>query len=122
MAYKELLLHPRWQRKRLQVLDRDNFRCRVCGNEEENLQVHHIIYQSNIPWDTDTKYLITLCQTCHEREESMKDFDYYSLLCNSGITRLQFSKMVIEVDKYFSKIENQDVNSFDDFLTHINHG
>jgi len=122
MAYKELLLHPKWQRKRTEVLTRDDFRCRVCGNEEENLHVHHIIYQSNIPWQTDTKYLITLCKTCHETEESMKDFDYYSLLSNSGITRLQFTKMAIEVDKYFSKIENQDVNSFDDFLNHINNG
>ena len=43
MKYKEQLLDPKWERKRLIILKRDKCRCTNC-NLELDLQVHHIYY------------------------------------------------------------------------------
>lgn len=64
--YKEKLTDPRWQKKRLKVLQRDDWSCRYCQSKEKSLHVHHLKYQNN-PWDIDDKYLITLCGECHEK-------------------------------------------------------
>jgi len=68
MTYSQKLKDPRWQKKRLEILNRDNFSCRHCGDNESTLHVHHISYQGD-PWETDNKMLITLCESCHEQEE-----------------------------------------------------
>ena len=38
-AYMDKLRDPRWQRKRLQVLERDGWKCRSCGSMGETLHV-----------------------------------------------------------------------------------
>jgi 5-methylcytosine-specific restriction endonuclease McrA len=72
VSYAEMLLTERWKQKRKGILDRDNRTCRNCGCKQ-NLQVHHRQYHSDIktglkrePWDYNNKYLITLCDSCHE--------------------------------------------------------
>jgi HNH endonuclease len=68
---------------RMQVLKRDDQRCRICGrrpddNSDLELHVHHIR-----PWEkggvTDPSNLITLCHTCHNGlhpHDDPKLFDY----------------------------------------------
>lgn len=34
--YKEKLKDPRWQKKRLQIFERDDWCCQKCGDEREN--------------------------------------------------------------------------------------
>ena len=64
--YSELLKDPRWQKKRLEILQRDNFKCMSCGETKDTLHVHHIRYEyGNNPWDATDKDLITLCEACH---------------------------------------------------------
>ncbi len=46
-----------------QVLNRDNWRCQVCGNMR-NLQVHHVQFRSQSGDDAE-RNLITLCERCH---------------------------------------------------------
>lgn len=41
----ERLQDPRWQRKRLGVLERAGWKCEWCGTGEVNLQVHHGFYE-----------------------------------------------------------------------------
>ena len=65
MNYAEKLKDPRWQKKRLKILERDNFTCQKCGASKIELQVHHKKYNDN-PWDTPNDSLITLCKYCHE--------------------------------------------------------
>jgi 5-methylcytosine-specific restriction endonuclease McrA len=48
-----------------QVLERDGWRCQVCGSMQ-NLQVHHLKFRSHSGGDTEQN-LITLCTECHER-------------------------------------------------------
>jgi 5-methylcytosine-specific restriction endonuclease McrA len=61
-----------WQLVRETVRRRDGA-CRGCGGREK-LGVHHIIplAEGGAPLDPDN--LVTLCRTCHEREESKARF------------------------------------------------
>ncbi len=72
-SYADLLHDPRWQRKRLQVLDRDGWKCTECGEHESELQVHHRYYaKDRKPWEYEGTALVTLCDPCHERAEQLR--------------------------------------------------
>ena len=65
-TYKEKLLDPRWQKKRLEILSSDNFTCQWCGENEKTLHVHHFYYNKSMnPWEYAVGDLITLCSDCH---------------------------------------------------------
>ena len=67
--YSDKLKDPRWQKKRLEILQRDSFACQKCYDDESTLNVHHKLYLPNIdPWDYPDELLITLCENCHENE------------------------------------------------------
>ena len=67
MTYKEKLQSPKWQKKRLEILQRDNFKCFDCGNSELQLHVHHEMYFNDLePWECPDECLTTLCSNCHE--------------------------------------------------------
>lgn len=65
--YSTYLLNPEWQRKRLELFQRDNFACRICGNTHLQLELHHtkylVIYK--YPWDYPNHMYLTLCSNCH---------------------------------------------------------
>lgn len=66
MTYAEKLRDPRWQRKRLEILNRDEFTCQLCGDTETTLHIHHKKYfKGKDPWNIDNKHLVTLCEHCH---------------------------------------------------------
>ena len=67
--YSKLLKDPKWQKKRLEILSRDEFTCVSCGNDKETLHVHHCYYDKvNMPWEYPDASLITLCHECHKIE------------------------------------------------------
>lgn len=78
MTYAEKLKDPRWQKKRLQILNRDEFKCTLCGDEKTTLHVHHLKY-SKEPWEIEDKFLKTLCQDCHSLVEWMKKENRWEL-------------------------------------------
>lgn len=73
MTYRERLQDPRWQRVRLQVFMRDDFRCQCCGRADKNIQVHHLIYMKRNPWEYPLDLLQTLCADCHEERQELTD-------------------------------------------------
>jgi hypothetical protein len=74
ITYSEKLLDPRWQRKRLEILSRDNFTCQICQSTTKTLHVHHKKYEyGKDPWEVEDIFLITLCKDCHYNET--KDFE-----------------------------------------------
>lgn len=83
MTYSEKLKHPKWQRKRLEILNRDNFKCDLCSDTETELHIHHYEYNEGDPWDIDNKYLVTLCKHCHKVIEHFKieepDLEIYKI-------------------------------------------
>lgn len=73
-TYSEKLKSPLWQRKRLKVLERDEFTCKLCNDKNETLHVHHLSYENKKdPWDVKDENLITYCKVCHELVESIKE-------------------------------------------------
>jgi 5-methylcytosine-specific restriction endonuclease McrA len=74
MTYAEKLRSPHWQKKRLEILQRDNWKCCHCGADDVNLQVHHLVYaKHNNPWDYDNHCYQTLCENCHEQRQELTD-------------------------------------------------
>lgn len=68
-AYRAKFKDPRWQKKRLEVMERDNFECQYCGSGKTTLNIHHLYYIGNKdPWDYPLSALLTLCEICHEDE------------------------------------------------------
>ncbi len=64
--YSERLRDPRWQKKRLEIMQRDEFTCQKCMDSESTMNVHHCFYETNAqPWDYPNDSLITLCEECH---------------------------------------------------------
>ncbi|HQV53958.1 MAG TPA: hypothetical protein PLX17_00505 [Chitinophagaceae bacterium] len=69
ITYVEKLKDPRWQKKRLEILSRDNFTCTNggCFDKTSTLHVHHLDYISgNDPWDYPNEYFMTVCESCHD--------------------------------------------------------
>lgn len=64
--YSKKFKDPRWQKKRLEILNRDDWQCSLCNDEKETLHIHHLYYKKNKnPWDYPNDALITLCESCH---------------------------------------------------------
>ena len=71
--YIEKLRDPRWQRRRLAVLERAGWRCEGCGTNHVNLQIHHGFYERDAdPWDYPDGALFCVCDSCHERAEAVR--------------------------------------------------
>ncbi len=65
MVYQEKLKDPRWQKKRLEIMERDEWKCKGCGDHEKTLNVHHINYTGD-PWEVEDDDAQTLCEDCHK--------------------------------------------------------
>lgn len=69
MNFKKQIKSPKWQKRRLEILNRDNFTCQSCGSTDETLHVHHIKYNKDkMYWEYPDDLLITLCEECHSTE------------------------------------------------------
>jgi 5-methylcytosine-specific restriction endonuclease McrA len=67
MNYSEKLKDPRWQSRRFEIFNRDDFECRRCYSANDILNVHHLRYFTGLePGEYSDKDLTTLCQPCHE--------------------------------------------------------
>lgn len=78
--YTEQFKDPRWQKKRLEIMERDNFTCQMCGSKVKTLNVHHILYVPNrSPWDYLDEMLVTICEEDHESIKSSENRDFMFL-------------------------------------------
>lgn len=74
MTYAEDLKHPKWQRKRLEIMQRDGWKCSGCESDDKPLHVHHIRYISGRkPWEYADGDLSTFCLDCHKLYHSATD-------------------------------------------------
>jgi len=68
-AYLKKFKDPRWQKMRLDVMNRDEFACQLCFDSKSTLNVHHRYYDfGKDPWEYPLEALVTLCESCHESE------------------------------------------------------
>ena len=90
LTYSDKLKSPKWQKKRLEIMSRDKFTCKKCGDTESQLHVHHKEYiDGNDPWDYENNMLITLCEHCHKEIELEKikyssDFNNIEIYKSTG--------------------------------------
>ena len=99
-SYSQKLRDPRWQKKRLIIMDRDKFTCCNCGESEQTLNVHHCYYEAGRePWDYPEASLITLCESCHESETAYAadaKRNFIKLLCQKGFMAEDFIDLSVK--------------------------
>lgn len=77
VPYWEKLKDPRWQKKRLEIMERDEFSCVDCDDDKSTLNVHHCYYKKGFePWEYPDECYKTLCENCHNnRHDIRSDLD-----------------------------------------------
>lgn len=98
-TYSEKLRDPRWQRVRLEVMQRDQFMCTHCGDDTATLNVHHLEYNGD-PWETPLKNLVTLCETCHEAETTERPGNEKLLLAAIKKARIPYHALLFIADGF----------------------
>ena len=74
MTYSEKLQDPRWQRRRLDVLNLRNWTCEDCASTDKPIQVHHYHYiRGRDPWQYRDDELRVCCRDCHEERQGIED-------------------------------------------------
>lgn len=70
--YRGQLRDPRWQRRRLEIMQRADFCCEECGSKTQTLNVHHKIYRAGAkPWEYVDVELACICEDCHAAEHKI---------------------------------------------------
>jgi len=104
--YSEKFKDPRWQKKRLKVLERDDWACQICLDDEATLHIHHRYYNKNTdPWDYPMDALVTLCEMCHEEETEMRSTIEQTLL--KVLRERFFSSDVLDIAAGFNFMKPQ---------------
>lgn len=109
MSYSDLLKDPRWQKKRLEILQLDAFRCRACDSTKKTLHVHHLYYiKGNDPWDYPNDALITMCFECHEKAPMI---DWKRAFLDLNMTEKDLLELAINIKfrkhKLFSSMDDK---------------
>lgn len=101
MDYKEQIKSPKWQKRRLEVMQKDSFTCQLCGDTESTLNVHHLSYHKdrNI-WEYEDWELITLCENCHKEEHSSMDdiINEIESIKSRGVTMREILSVLDSID------------------------
>ena len=96
MTYSEKLKDPRWQKKRLHILGRDEFKCRLCNDDKTTLHVHHKYYKPDTdPWDYEDVDYITLCDPCHKKAHNRK------FIVNTDISKPEWISCFAGGEEYY---------------------
>ena len=84
LSYYEQLQHPKWQEKRLRIMERDQFECTNCGSSDTQLSVHHGYYErGRYLWNYPDETMKTLCRKCHPIEQEDMEA-VHRLIASSG--------------------------------------
>lgn len=104
--YKRQLQNPLWQRKRLEILNRDDFQCQSCFKKDKELHVHHKYYlPGKQAWEYPDQCYETLCYECHEYQTiqvKSRSAELIQTLKESGADAFIFSYLIeafSEIDK-----------------------
>jgi len=119
-SYAEKLKDPRWIKKRVEILERDDWVCQNCGEDTttlhvHQLHVHHTCYKAHInPWDYKKELLITLCETCHKKEHDKVNGHFKDV--ERAVQDAKETGYLISDIEYLVNTFIDKFNSRDDFL------
>ena len=100
-SYHQHLQDPKWQKKRLDIFNRDNWKCRCCFATNVALNAHHLYYiKGNRPWEYDDDAIVTVCNECHGILH--KELNKLSGIIAFKILSGEYTE--IDFSKYFNKI------------------
>lgn len=120
MEYSEQLKSPKWQKKRLEILNRDEFKCNSCLNDSKQLHVHHKFYKKDLlAWEYKDNVYTTLCEECHNKihlsnKQLNHDFFLFSEKCINEYQICLDKDVCIQLGE---SLKNR-YNTFYDFLFH----
>jgi hypothetical protein len=112
-SYQQQLESPLWQRRRLEILKRDDFTCQCCGDKEEKLHVHHNFYTAGLlAWEYPDYAYKTLCATCHKHltihiTATGSENEFALLKCDGYVFVYSKGKLTIHHDKDKLEISEQ---------------
>ena len=100
-SWSEQYKDPRWQKKRLELFEENQYTCVMCGQKEEQLHAHHVKYDyKKKVWEYDD--LLCLCDTCHTNIHIHKSLINKELEENPFIYRVLASVIQCEIyDEFF---------------------
>ena len=116
-TYREQLLDPRWQRKRLERLSLSDFACEACGDKENTLHVHHRRYvKGRMAWEYTAEELQTLCKQCHADQHSQQEV-FETLLQQAKTSRgmTQFDVMAFVAGLLYGSMDVDDSDDIENF-------
>lgn len=120
-SYSDELKDPRWQKKRLEILNRDEFTCQMCSDSESTLHVHHKRYIKGVkPWDYASHDLATVCENCHEEAHELME---KSAALMSSLTLYGMPTSIQSILPVIAGIAHTDKDALGiDFYGHDPHG
>lgn len=90
MTYQQQIKHPDWQRKRLEVLEINDYQCQMCAAKDQTLHVHHPYYRRGaMIWEYETVDLMCLCHKCHKETHAIDERIKKSLSFLGAETKMQ---------------------------------
>lgn len=105
-TYAAKLRDPRWQKRRLTIMERDDWTCQSCGIGDATLHVHHRWYVGD-PWEAPDDALVTLCEPCHEAESVGRREDERSII--HDLRRIVLASGVNEVATAVHSLVGMDI-------------
>jgi len=88
MTYAEKLRDPRWQKRRLELLQAADWTCQICLSKTDTLHVHHGCYRRNTePWEYPDRVMHVYCDECHGMAQRLME-DVHEQLGGLGVTGL----------------------------------
>jgi 5-methylcytosine-specific restriction endonuclease McrA len=68
---REYYASPEWKQKKTRIIRQRGHRCERCGNDQLDLQLHHLTYaRFRNEHDED---LQLLCRSCHEKADRVRE-------------------------------------------------
>jgi len=98
MDYIEKLKDPRWQKKRLEILNKYNWKCMHCGSTNKELHLHHRKYdKEKEPWEYKINDIFVLCKDCHfELHKAVEWFACAFVIANK--------KQLLQISDFITKL------------------
>jgi hypothetical protein len=108
----------RWQKKRLEVMERAGWVCEECGatGDGVTLNVHHLYYETGkAPWEYPGDALLTLCETCHAETHALQKTLQSAIIASGLCVDAGLRPLLKELIGYCHAYEGPSVHSGEEY-------